>query len=167
MIIVKPLCNFTCRCKQSRPIEHIKSSCERSNRCSYGWILRGSKIRLVIMKVPLHETAAEERPGPPPSIVPPYWQHRRFESYASVNIPKPAPITLEDHTEETSEQTGSLWAKSVLIDDYVVIQGTVPSLRDYTVWNCKIDTLDVSIFFLTHFIPSLKPYSSTVHGSCV
>ncbi len=118
-------------------------------------------------ELPRHEAAAEELPGIPPSIVPPYWQHRRFESYTSVNIPKPAPITLEDHTEETSEQTGSLWAKSVVIDRYVVIQGNVPSLRDYTVWNCKIDTLDVSITFRIHVIPSLKPYSSTVYGSGV
>ena len=91
------------------------------------------------------DVATEERPGTPPPIVPPYWQHRRLVSYASVNLTKPAPITLEDHTEETSEQTGSLWAKGVSIDDSVIVQGNVPSLGDYTVWNCKIDTLDVSI----------------------
>ena len=108
------------------------------------------------------DPAAEGQSGTPPSNVPPYWQHRRFESYTSVNIPKPAPITLEDHTEETSEQTGSLWAKQVSIDDYVIVQGNVPSLGDYTVWNCSIETLDVSFYTLTYSIISHIP--SSVHS---
>ncbi len=110
------------------------------------------------------DSTANERPGTPPSTVPPYWQHRRLVSYASVNNPKPAPIILEDHTEETSEQTGLLWAKGVSIDDYVIIQGNVPSLGDYTVWNCKIDTLDVSFCFLILPIPSSILYDSVLCG---
>ena len=77
-----------------------------------------------------------------------------------MNILKPAPITLEDHTEETSEQTGSLWARKVSIDDYVVIQGNVPSLGDYIVWNCNIETLDVSLCFPIYSIISPGPSAS-------
>lgn len=89
------------------------------------------------------------------SVVPPYWQHRRFESYASVTDKKPPPITLEDHTEESSEQSGSLWAKGVSVEDHVVVSGNVPSLGDYVVWNCQIATLDVGFHFLRSFFYSL------------
>lgn len=79
-----------------------------------------------------------------PSLVPPYWSHRRYESYTSVKNTKPPPITLEDHTEEPSEQSGAVWAEGVAVDDYVLVSGTVPSVGNFVVWNCKIETLDVS-----------------------
>ena len=95
---------------------------------------------------PKYDITTHQHSGPDEQpIVPPYWQHRRLISYSSLNTSRPPPITLEDHTEETSEQTGSLWARRVSIEDRVVIQGNVPSLGDYTVWNCNIDTLDVSM----------------------
>ncbi len=78
------------------------------------------------------------------SLIPPYWSHRRYESYASIENTKPAPITLEDHTEGLLEHTGSCWAKGVSIDSYVIVDGTVPNVGGFVVWNCKIDTLDVS-----------------------
>ena len=78
------------------------------------------------------------------SLIPPYWSHRRYESYASIENPKPAPITLEDHTEDLGEHTGSCWARGVSVDSYVIIGGTVPNVGKFVVWNCKIDTLDVS-----------------------
>ena len=77
-------------------------------------------------------------------LIPPYWQHRRDESYSSIGIVRPPPITLEDHTEEPSEQSKSLWAKGVSIEDYVTVSGNLPGVGDYVVWNCKVDTLDVS-----------------------
>lgn len=80
-------------------------------------------------------------------LVPPYWQHRRDESYTSIAINRPPPITLEDHTEEPSEQSRSLWAKGVIVDDYVTVSGNVAGVGDYVVWNCKVETLDVSSLF--------------------
>lgn len=80
----------------------------------------------------------------PPSLVPPYWSHRRYESYSSVKNTKPPPITLEDHTEEPSEQSGAVWAKGVTVDDYVLVSGAVPNVGSFVVWNCRIETLDVS-----------------------
>ncbi|KAL2041506.1 hypothetical protein N7G274_005888 [Stereocaulon virgatum] len=76
------------------------------------------------------------------SLIPPYWSHRRYESYASVETTKPPPITLEDHTDGQSEQSGSCWARGVVIDGYVVVTGTVPNVGKFVVWNCRIDTLD-------------------------
>lgn len=79
------------------------------------------------------------------AVVPPYWQHRRYESYTSANIVRPPAIILEDHTEdsETNCQT-PLWAKEVSFQDYVVVSGNnIPSVGDYVVWTCTIKTLDV------------------------
>ena len=57
-------------------------------------------------------------------------------------------ITLEDHTEDpTSETTKGLWAKSVTIDDYIIVKGT-SGIGAYVVWTCKIGTLDVRVLCL-------------------
>ena len=85
------------------------------------------------------------------SLIPPYWSHRRYESYCSIENTKPPPIVLEDHTEEEFEQSGSVWARSVSIDDYVLVTGTVPNVGNFVVWNCKIDTLDVGLFLVGDF----------------
>ncbi|KAF1840386.1 PX domain-containing protein [Cucurbitaria berberidis CBS 394.84] len=80
------------------------------------------------------------------SVVPPYWQRHerntsRMSSYSTDNG-RPAPIGLEDHTDEGSEQCKALWAKGVTIDDHVVVSGTAPGLGAYVVWNCTVETLD-------------------------
>jgi hypothetical protein len=82
------------------------------------------------------------------SVVPPYWQsHRRNASYISnysAENGRPTPIGLEDHTDEASDHCKVLWAKGVTIDDYVVISGTAPGFGAYVVFNCTVETLDVS-----------------------
>ena len=92
------------------------------------------------------ETAEADAVNGPKDLVPPYWSHRRFESYSSVKITKPTPITLEDHTEEASEQSNPCWAKGVTIADYVLVSGNLPNVGKFVVYNCKVDTLDVSAF---------------------
>ena len=84
-------------------------------------------------------------PDSPQSPTPIYWQHRRYESYASIGNNKPAPIILEDNTEDTSDIKSPLWAKHVTIDGHVIVTGSMAGVGDYTVWNVRIDTLDVSI----------------------
>ena len=85
----------------------------------------------------------------PQIISPPYWQHTRGQSYASVisNGGKPPPIRLEDHTDESYDGDGGicspLWAKVVSIDDHVIVSGNVKGVGDYVVWICRVDTLDV------------------------
>jgi len=80
-------------------------------------------------------------------VSPPYWkqQHQR-NSYLSTYSADghPTPISLEDHTDEGSEHCKVLWAKGVTIDDYVVVSGSAPGLGAYVVWNCTVETLDVS-----------------------
>lgn len=51
---------------------------------------------------------------------------------------------MEDHSEDPSCDTNrGLWAKSVAIDDHVVVKGT-SGIGAYVVWNCRIQTLEVS-----------------------
>ena len=96
------------------------------------------------------ERSEATSPLPSPQIIfPPYWQHTRGQSYASVisNGGKPPPIRLEDHTDVSYEGDGGvcspLWAKVVSIDDHVIVSGNVKGVGDYVVWICRVDTLDV------------------------
>jgi hypothetical protein len=51
-------------------------------------------------------------------------------------------ITLEDHTEDPdSDSSRGLWAKSVTIDDHVLVEGKT-GVGAYVVWNCKVQTLE-------------------------
>lgn len=79
-------------------------------------------------------------------VAPPYWQHRRFESYSSVGHLRPTPIRLEDNTEECLSESSPLWAKGVSIDDHIVVSGNIPSIGDYVVWSCYIEMIDVSVW---------------------
>lgn len=88
------------------------------------------------------------------TLTPPYWQfHRRQFSHASVasntsNAGRPPPIILEDHTEELEGQKSPLWAKSVSIDNHVVVAGNITGIGNYVVWICKVFTLDVGALLL-------------------
>ena len=99
----------------------------------------GRKKRPII----LQQDAAESSNSPP--LVPPYWSHRRYESYCSVGNAKPPPIILEDHTEGPFYDNNPAWAKGVSIDDYVLVAGSIPSAGNFVVWTCRIDTLNVGI----------------------
>jgi hypothetical protein len=90
--------------------------------------------------------ASSTRSRPVSGVVPPYWhRHERNASHVSQSsLSRGAPITLEDHTADpNSETTRGLWARSVSIDDHVVVQG-MTGVGSYVVWNCTIYTLDVS-----------------------
>jgi hypothetical protein len=105
---------------------------------------------------PPSQSAVEPRikPERPVSgVVPPYWRHQRNFSRASLasadtaRSSKPA-ITLEDHTTDPdSATTRGLWAKSVTIDEHVVVSGRT-GVGAYVVWLCNVQTLDVSWFLL-------------------
>jgi hypothetical protein len=85
--------------------------------------------------------SANRRPTP---ISPPYWQHERSVSHASVDSTAHAPpISLEDHTEAEHDTNGALWAKDITIEDYVIVRGGSTGIGAYVVWNCKVQTLDV------------------------
>lgn len=55
-------------------------------------------------------------------------------------------IVLEDNELVGSETSKALWARHCSVSDYVVVSGggAKVGLGAYVVWNCRIDTLDVS-----------------------
>ncbi|KAF1992608.1 PX-domain-containing protein [Aulographum hederae CBS 113979] len=80
-----------------------------------------------------------------PIVSPPYWQkHLRSDSswsFTTVDRSRPAPIRLEDNTEEWTEQSRALWARHVVFSDYTVISGSAPGIGAYVVWNFTIETV--------------------------
>jgi hypothetical protein len=94
-------------------------------------------------------TKQSRKDRPISGVVPPYWRHQRALSRASLassvdthRSSKPA-ITLEDHTADpNATTTRGLWARSVTIDDHVVVSGKT-GIGAYVVWMCNVQTLDV------------------------
>jgi hypothetical protein len=83
----------------------------------------------------------------PSQTPPPYWQHQRSVSHLSqISVDRPRPITLRDRTGSFSSTNGALWAKSISIEDYVIVSGNLTGIGAYVVWTCKVQTLDVSLF---------------------
>ena len=97
-------------------------------------------------------------------VAPIHWQHRRYESYASVGHTRPTPISLEDNTEEPPGVKSPLWAKAVVIDDHTVVSGSLRGVGDYIIWNCKIHTLDVSFIFLLYVLPISSSFNDLAFG---
>lgn len=91
-------------------------------------------------------SSASTTSRPLSAVVPPYWcRHERNISHVSQSsLSGAAHITLEDHTADPNSETSrGLWASSVAIDDHVVVRG-MTGVGSYVVWNCTIQTLDVS-----------------------
>lgn len=83
----------------------------------------------------------------PAILVPPYWlRHQRGDSLLSTRSNRSSNpfIRLVDNTDDASESSKGLWAKSAQIGEHVVIRGTAPGIGDYIVWTCTIDLLNVS-----------------------
>jgi hypothetical protein len=83
----------------------------------------------------------------PSQTPPPYWQHQRSISHVSqISLDRPRPITLRDRTGSLSSTNGALWAKSISIENYVIVSGNLTGIGAYVVWTCKVQTLDASSF---------------------
>lgn len=99
--------------------------------------------------VPSGSDGVSSRDRPVSGVIPPYWHHARNSSRTSqtsqTSLDRLPAITLEDHTEDPDSETSrGLWARSVTIDDHVVVQGKT-GIGAYVVWNCKVQTLDVCL----------------------
>lgn len=77
-------------------------------------------------------------------IAPPYWLRNRSTTHSTIaSLDAPA-ITLKDNTEEFVNAHNQLWAKSITVDDFVIVQGNSIGIGAYVVWICKVETLDGS-----------------------
>jgi hypothetical protein len=70
-------------------------------------------------------------------------KHARGNSVNSIDA-RPQGIVLEDHTETPTDSSFALWARNVNIDDYTVVSGSRTGVGAYVVWNCHVQTLEVS-----------------------
>lgn len=76
---------------------------------------------------------------------PPYWLRKRSTTHSTIgSLEGSPPITLKDNTEEIPKAHNQLWARSITIDDYVIIQGNSVGIGAYVVWICRVETLDGS-----------------------
>lgn len=53
-------------------------------------------------------------------------------------------IILQDNTDEEDVKNKACWAKSVLIEDYVIINGNKTGIGAFVVWNINVETLQAS-----------------------
>ena len=75
---------------------------------------------------------------------PPYWARKRSGTYSTIASDGSPAITLKDNTDESESRHNQLWAKSITVTDYVVVQGNSLGIGAYVVWTCRVDTLDGS-----------------------
>lgn len=113
--------------------------------------------------------------SPSSTISPPYWQqsHTRSISHISIDSIHPSGITLQDNTADGEEDDANIngrgkneacWARSVVIEDYVVVNGSGiggiggiagkglgigGGIGAFVVWNVKVDTLEVGVLSLS------------------
>ncbi|KIW83420.1 hypothetical protein Z517_02665 [Fonsecaea pedrosoi CBS 271.37] len=109
---------------------------------------RSVPIATLVSDQPKRESVAA--PGAEPSgdwlqgssTPPPYWQPNREPSSDELTIIRPPPISLEDHTLSREPSRAALWAKSISIDEYVIVQGNPTGVGAYVVYNVNVQTLD-------------------------
>jgi hypothetical protein len=79
-----------------------------------------------------------------PITSPPYWvqSHGRTTSNISIDSMRDA-IVLQDN--ENGDKNEACWAKSVVIDDHVVVNGSRGGIGAFVVWNITVETLTVSV----------------------
>ncbi|PQE22607.1 PX domain-containing protein [Rutstroemia sp. NJR-2017a BVV2] len=89
---------------------------------------------------------ANDSPSTSPITSPPYWHqaHQRSVSSASIESVGHAGITLQDNTDGEDAKNEACWAKSVYIEDHVVINGgktNIGNIGAFVVWNITVETL--------------------------
>jgi hypothetical protein len=80
-----------------------------------------------------------------PTTSPPYWVQSHTRSFSNISVESHhGGITLQDNTEgEDSKNDTICWAKSVHIEDHVVVNGGRTGIGAFVVWNITVETLRV------------------------
>jgi hypothetical protein len=81
-----------------------------------------------------------------PVTSPPYWVQSHHRSFSNISVESIAPgaITLQDNDNGEDVKNKACWAKSVYIEDHVVINGNRTGIGAFVVWNITVETLRVS-----------------------
>lgn len=82
-----------------------------------------------------------------PITSPPYWvqsHHRSFSNISAESVASGA-ITLQDNTEDGGDDTknDACWAKSVYIEDFLIINGSRTNIGAFVIWIITVETLQV------------------------
>jgi hypothetical protein len=78
------------------------------------------------------------------ALSPPYWQTEHNTTRSRASSGAGGQITLVDNTEEPS-QTKACWARKATIPDYTIVEGSFGKLGSYVVFNCLVETTNVSL----------------------
>ncbi|KAM3086104.1 hypothetical protein ACMFMG_000243 [Clarireedia jacksonii] len=86
---------------------------------------------------------ANDSPSTSPTTSPPYWHqpHQRSVSNMSIESVAHTGITLQDNTDGDDSKNEACWAKSVYIEDHVVVNGSKTNIGAFVVWNITVETL--------------------------
>ncbi|CZT09447.1 uncharacterized protein RAG0_14214 [Rhynchosporium agropyri] len=90
-----------------------------------------------------HEIDGIDSPIISPVSSPPYWVQSHTRSFSNISVESiPAGgITLQDNTDEGDSKNKACWARSVYIEDHVVVNGSRTGIGAFVVWNITVDTL--------------------------
>ncbi|KAG4430242.1 hypothetical protein IFR05_014268 [Cadophora sp. M221] len=90
-----------------------------------------------------HEAGDIDSPVTSPVSSPPYWvqSHTRSFSNISVESIQAGAITLQDNTDDGDSKNKACWARSVYIEDHVIINGSRTGIGAFVVWNITVETL--------------------------
>lgn len=98
---------------------------------------------------PPPELSRSNSPVMSPVTSPPYWvqSHQRSVSNISVESIAVGAITLQDNTDSPADTKNKFcWAKSVYIEDHVMVNEHRTGIGAFVVWNVTVETLRGSSF---------------------
>ena len=107
--------------------------------------MEGTKLALNTNSPPPGLTQSNS-PITSPVTSPPYWvhSHQRSTSNTSVESIPVGAITLLDNTDSPADNKNKFcWAKSVYIEDHVMVNEHRTGIGAFVVWNVTVETLRV------------------------
>jgi len=128
------------------PIQNERNDSGRIN----GANAEGSKLALDTNPQPPPALAQSKSKSPITSPVtsPPYWvqSHQRSISNTSIESIPAGGITLLDNTDSPADNKNKFcWAKSVYIEDHVMVNEHRTGIGAFVVWNVTVETLRVCL----------------------
>ncbi|KAK0118174.1 PX domain-containing protein ypt35 [Cadophora gregata] len=90
-----------------------------------------------------HEAGDIDSPVTSPVSSPPYWVQSHTRSFSNISAESilAGAITLQDNTDEGDSKNKACWARSVYIEDHVIINGSRTGIGAFVVWNITVETL--------------------------
>jgi len=115
-----------------------------SNGSSKGELAGATKYQVNTSTSPNRQEEVDgDSPMTSPITSPPYWvqSHQRSASNISIESIPHGAITLQDNTDREDAKNKACWAKSVYIEDHVIINGSRIGIGAFVVWNITVETL--------------------------